>query len=132
MRKMTILLVEEARWASDKELRNSLKNSPQIDIISGGFEKAAEFIGSWDVDCVVIDACRGPNRQVSTESEAREIRKMFKGKLIAISDIPFSRIPLKRACCQYDCSKGRLAELLIHLSQQSPENQAGKKLSAVA
>jgi len=132
MSKMRILLIEEAQWASDKELRDSLKNSPQIDIISGGFEKAAELIGSWNVDCVVIDACRGLNRQVSTESEAREIRKMFKGNLIAISGIPYNRIPLKRACCQYDCSKGRLAELLIRLSQQFPKDQAKKNLPAVA
>jgi len=118
---MRILLVEEAQWASDEELRNLLKNSPQIDIVSCGFERVAETLGTWDIDCIVIDACRGPNRQVSTESDARNIRKIFKGPMIAISNGVLS-LRLLKEICQYGCVKGQLPTIILGLISKKGGN----------
>jgi len=130
---MKVLIVEENRWATGYELQKDLKKNPKIEVLSCEFKNATLLLETWKIDVCAIDACRGPKRQISTAPLVSKIRKIFKGKMIAISNIPCNRIPLKSAGCNFECSKGRLAELLIRLSSdQPPRDQAEGNLSAVA
>lgn len=129
---MKVLVIEERKWSSREETAEALKNNTQIQIGFHDFDLLIPGIATLEPDILVIDACFGPDRQTSTAPLITEVRKIFKGKIIAISNTAPSRIILKVAGCQYECAKGRLAKLLIRLSQQSPEDRTKKNLSAVA
>lgn len=121
---MKVLLIEQAEWSYKEELAQTLKNYPEIKISSCDFHDATTLLMRFhfDVfDVCVIDACKGPDRQSSTVPLVIEIQKIFKGKIIAISNTAPSRVPLEIVGCQYGCAKGRLAELLVQLIETNSE-----------
>lgn len=113
---MRVLVVEERQWSSQKEIAAALKGQKQIDLDFCDFTCALSALATNRFDICVIDACLGPQRQISTALLVKGIRKFFKGKMVAISNIAYSRFPLMRAGCQYECAKGRLPELLLKIA----------------
>ena len=119
---MKVLVVEDSRWSSWQEITESLKNHKEIQLSFCDLKHAANVLGNFNIDVCVIDACSGPNRQTSTAMLAGQIKKYFKGVMIAVSGIPFSRIPLLKAGCTYACSKGTWQRSLLILLPISLQN----------
>jgi hypothetical protein len=115
---MKALIIEQPEWSSQKEITEALKNNAQILLRFHGFDLLIPALATLKPDVLAIDACLGPQRQTNTAPLIAEIKKVFKGELIAISNTVPARTPLKIAGCRYECAKGRLPELLIKIAGQ--------------
>ena len=110
MTKKIVLLIEDSQWSSANQLRKI--SDKEVEIIAVPIEKTALTLGSLHVDICVIDACKGPHREICTASLVKIVRALFKGPVIAISYTAPSRVPLMIAGCNYETSKGNLPKLL--------------------
>ena len=115
-KKMKVLLIEDRKWSSWEEMTEALLSHKEIELSFCDSKQATNVLRHSPVDVCVIDACSGSDRQTITTALARQIKDFFKGTMIAVSAIPFSRIPMLRAGCTYSCSKGNLPKILILLA----------------
>jgi hypothetical protein len=127
---MRILVIEDRSWSSLNELTEAMMSHKEIEIGFCEPKRATNVLRHFNVDVCVIDACSGANRQTSTSALVRQIREFFKGTMIAVSSIPYSRIPLLRAGCTYSCSKGNLPKILILLASMLAEKKQPPKVYA--
>lgn len=116
---MKVLVIEQPQWSSKKETEMALKYFRNINLAFSDFGQAMSSLFDFKPDVCAIDSCFGPDRQISTAPIINSIKKIFKGKLIAISNIAYTRFPLVRAGCQFECAKGRLPEILIKIANQA-------------
>lgn len=77
-------------------------------------EARTKFAANPDIDIIVMDACV-PGDRPNTYSLTQEMRKTFKGPMIACSTIPEYREILMQAGCDYASSKTGLVQLLIEI-----------------
>lgn len=67
-----------------------------------------------DIQAIAVDACV-PGDNPNTMELVREIRKEFKGTIVAISSLREYRALLREAGCSQECEKQYLPEMLAHL-----------------
>ena len=78
----------------------------KLTIITAMTLKEAEkkFFDNPEIDIIVVDGCV-PGRVLNTPPLVREIRKSFKGIMIAVSSVDEYRKDLLNAGCDIECIK---------------------------
>ncbi len=85
-------------------------------------QEAYHFLDTEQFDVVVMDACLQSNN-INTSNLTREVRRSFKGPMIASSSDPAFRKELVVAGCDYNCPKEfvgqKIKEILKEISTAS-------------
>ena len=105
-KKPKILIIDDSETAQDKFVKEL---AGKATILSAFTVEQAEkfFAANSDIDVIAIDACV-PGVEPTTTPLVRELRRTFKGLMIAISGFRGYRQDLVEAGCDFGCVKEEL------------------------